>query len=129
MMIDLTQQGMGLRCKRFVCIIEGGMVTHTRVGDEVGPVSAGAVEKVLDVSKELGPRSAVCFDKMLDKNGEPRTPDTAERTAETPDLLPVSLFRQSSLFYDLTIFGFIRKVLLLFSVVCVNCKVALWGLS
>lgn len=94
MMVDLTQQGMGLRCKRFVCIIEGGMVTHTKVGDEVGPVSAAAVEKVLDVSNSLGPRNAVMFEKMLDKDGGGRTPDTAETTAETPDLLPVSLFRQ-----------------------------------
>lgn len=88
MMVDLTQQGMGLRCKRFVCIIEGGMVTHTKVGDEVGPVSAAAVEKVLDVSNSLGPRNAVMFEKMLDKDGGGRTPDTAETTAETPDLLP-----------------------------------------
>lgn len=96
MMVDLTQQGMGLRCKRFVCIIEGGMVTHTRVGDEVGPVSAAAVEKVLDVSHSTGPRNAVLFEKMLDQNGDPRTPDTAESTAETPDLLPVSPFLQFS---------------------------------
>lgn len=129
MMIDLTQQGMGLRCKRFVCIIEGGMVTHTRVGDEVGPVSAGAVEKVLDVSNELEPRSAVSFDKMLDKNGEPRTPDSAESAAETPDLLPVRLFRPLSRFYDFIVVGFIRKALLLFSVIRVYYKATLLGLS
>ena len=106
-MIDLTQQGMGLRCKRFVCILEGGMVTHTRVGDEVGPVSAAAVEKVLEVSSSSGPRNDVSFNNIMDRNGEPRTPETATSTAENPDLLPVRV--NSGKKSD----GFIREVLLL----------------
>lgn len=74
MLVDLSGQGMGPRCKRFVCVIEGGVVTHTKVGDTVEEVSASAVERVLDEPKKS--RKAGLFEKLLGKE-------------ESGDLLPV----------------------------------------
>lgn len=74
MLVDLSAQGMGPRCKRFVCVVEDGVVTHTKVGDKVELVSANAVERVLDEPKPS--RKRRLFDKLLGKE-------------ESGDLLPV----------------------------------------
>lgn len=87
MVIDLSQQGMGLRCKRFVCVVEGGVVTHTRVGDKVGLVSAATVEKVLEGTKDSAQRNGGLLDKLLGREMESRAAEAATRESE--DLLPV----------------------------------------
>lgn len=76
MLVDLSAQGMGPRCKRFVCVVENGVVTHTKVGDTVELVSANAVERVLD-ERKAPPRKRGFFDKLLGNE------------EESGDLLPV----------------------------------------
>ncbi|CAM9321377.1 unnamed protein product [Ectocarpus sp. 4 AP-2014] len=78
MMVDLSAQGMGPRCKRFLCVVEDGVVTHTRMGDTVELVSASAVEKVLSGTDggERGPREGGLFEKLLGREVEARAAET-----------------------------------------------------
>lgn len=89
MMVDLSAQGMGPRCKRFLCVVEDGVVTHTRMGDTVELVSASAVEKVLSGTDggERGPRKGGLFEKLLGREVEARAAE-----AGASGLLPVSYF-------------------------------------
>lgn len=86
LLVDLTSQGMGLRCKRFMCVVEGGVVTHTSVGDKVELVSATAVENALSEARE-GPRRGGLFEKLLGREVEARAAET--EASESGDLLPV----------------------------------------
>lgn len=90
MMVDLTHQGMGLRCKRFMCVVENGIVTHTRVGEKVAPVSAAAAEKALDESKESGPRRGGLFEKLLGREVAARAAEAEAANSESEGLLHVS---------------------------------------
>lgn len=53
MMVDLSTDGMGLRCRRFMLVTENGKVTHVAVGDGpgMGGVSAVAAERALDATR------------------------------------------------------------------------------
>lgn len=52
MMVDMSAQGMGLRCKRFMCIVENGKFSDVTVDDGEGSrgVCAATAERVLDAS-------------------------------------------------------------------------------
>lgn len=89
-MVDLTHQGMGLRCKRFMCVVEDGVVTHTRVGKSVAPVSAAAAEKALDDTKESGPRRGGLFEKLLGREVAARAAEAEAANSESEGLLHVS---------------------------------------
>lgn len=86
LLVDLSAQGMGLRCKRFMCVVEGGVVTHTSVGDKVELVSAKAAERVLSGEGE-GPRQGGLFEKLLGREVEARAAEA--EASENEDLLPV----------------------------------------
>lgn len=90
MMVDLTHQGMGLRCKRFMCIVENGVVTHTRVGDKVATVSAVAAVHALDEPKNSGPRKGGLFEKLLGREVAARAAEAEAASSETGGLLRVS---------------------------------------
>lgn len=83
MMVDLTNQGMGLRCKRFVCVVEGGVVSHTRIGDEAVPMSALSVEKALgerssDIDLvEKGPVKGGLLERLIGREVETRAAEAA----------------------------------------------------
>lgn len=89
LLVDLSAQGMGLRCKRFMCVVEGGVVTHTSVGDNVELVSATAAERVLSGEPE-GPRRGGLFEKLLGKEVEARAAEVEAEASESEGLLPVS---------------------------------------
>eukprot|EP00903_Cladosiphon_okamuranus_P018198 g16741.t1 len=85
LLVDLSAQGMGLRCKRFMCVVEGGVVTHTSVGDKVDLVSATAAERVLSGERE-GPRRGGLFEKLLGREVEARAAEA--EASGSGDLLP-----------------------------------------
>ena len=97
MLVDLSGQGMGLRCKRFMLVVEGGKVTHTKVGDKVDLVSADAAEKVLSMKAGAGaaaggegegPRKGGLLEKLLGREVAERAAEA--ENSESGDLLPVS---------------------------------------
>lgn len=53
MMVDLSAQGMGLRCKRFMCLVENGIVSHLTVdeGESARGVCASTAERALEEAK------------------------------------------------------------------------------
>lgn len=92
-MVDLSAQGMGPRCKRFLCVVEDGVVTYTRLGDTVELVSASAVEKVLSDGTdggEEGPRKGGLFERLLGREVEARAAEAG--ASGSGGLLPVSFF-------------------------------------
>lgn len=89
MMVDLTHQGMGLRCKRFVCVVDHGVIKYTKVGDRAtGPVSASSVSLALEGEEQGGPRNGGLFEKLLGREVKARAEEGAAEESE--DLLPVS---------------------------------------
>ena len=88
MMVDLTPHGMGLRCKRFVCVVDRGVVTYVKVGDRAtGPVSASAVSKALGRKNIRRARGGGIMEKFFGMEAEARSAEAAE---ERENLLPVS---------------------------------------
>eukprot|EP00752_Nemacystus_decipiens_P006047 g5458.t1 len=85
LLVDLSAQGMGLRCKRFMCVVEGGVVVHTSVGEKVELVSATAAERALSGERE-GPRKGGLFEKLLGREVEARAAEA--EASENGDLLP-----------------------------------------
>ncbi|CAM9522058.1 unnamed protein product [Scytosiphon promiscuus] len=85
LLVDLTAQGMGLRCKRFMCVVEGGVVTHVSVGDNVELVSAAAAERALSGEPE-GPTKGGLLEKLLGREVEARAAETD--ASESEGLLP-----------------------------------------
>lgn len=53
MMVDLSADGMGLRCRRFLLVAEEGKVTHVAVseGPGMGGVTAVAAERALAATR------------------------------------------------------------------------------
>lgn len=79
MMIDLSADGMGLRCRRFMLIAEGGKATYVSVseGPGMGGVSAVAAERALAATRPETPEELRELHAELERELETRATKAA----------------------------------------------------